>query len=154
MKIQECRYCGSKKFELEDRGVHKAVMCGECGKYLKFATKEETYLLSRVEKLEPPKPTIDTDDFKEEVKMSFGRAFNLINNPVTNNPINNPVTRDMMGMRLPHWKEDVIIKIQFPDEHSKMTTPYLYVESRFGRVPWIPTQIELFSREWVIVYGC
>ena len=76
--------------------------------------------------------------------MSFGRAFNFINNPVT---------KDRMGMRLPHWKEDVVIRIQFPDENSKMTAPYLYVESRFGRVPWIPTQIELFSRDWIIVYG-
>jgi hypothetical protein len=55
------------------------------------------------------------------------------------------------GMRLPTWKEDVIIKAQYPDEHSKMTAPYLYAESRFGRVPWKETNIELFSEEWAIV---
>lgn len=55
------------------------------------------------------------------------------------------------GMRLPFWKEDVIIKAQFPDEHSKMTAPYLYVESRFGRVPWKETMIELFSEHWEVV---
>jgi hypothetical protein len=32
-----------------------------------------------------------------------------------------------------------------------MTAPYLYVESRFGRVPWKETFIELFSEEWEIV---
>ena len=45
----------------------------------------------------------------------------------------------------------IFIAIQFPDEHSKMTAPYLYVESRFGRVPWKETMIELLSNEWQIV---
>ena len=39
------------------------------------------------------------------------------------------------GMRLPHWKEDVVMRAQFPDESRKMTAPYLYVESSLGRVP-------------------
>lgn len=55
------------------------------------------------------------------------------------------------GARLPKWSEDVIIRAQFPDEHSKMTAPYLYVENRFGRVPWKETMIELFSDDWEIV---
>lgn len=55
------------------------------------------------------------------------------------------------SVRLPHWSEDVIIKAQYPDENSKMTAPYLYVESRFGRVPWKETMIELFSDAWVII---
>ncbi len=32
-----------------------------------------------------------------------------------------------------------------------MTAPYLYVESRFGRVPWKETMIELLSEEWEVV---
>lgn len=56
-----------------------------------------------------------------------------------------------LGARLPKWKPDVVIRAQYPDEHSKMTAPYLYVESRFGRVPWKETMIELFSDEWEIV---
>ena len=72
--------------------------------------------------------------------LSFGRALDSVQN--------NPDTR---GMRLPSWKEDVIIKCQMPDENSKMTAPYLYVESRFGRVPWKETMIELFSIEWTVV---
>lgn len=55
------------------------------------------------------------------------------------------------GARLPQWKPDVVIRAQYPNEHSKMTAPYLYVESRFGRVPWKETMIELFSDEWEIV---
>jgi len=56
-----------------------------------------------------------------------------------------------LGARLPQWKPDVVIRVQYPDEHSKMTAPYLYVESQFGRVPWKETMIELFSDEWEIV---
>jgi hypothetical protein len=54
-------------------------------------------------------------------------------------------------MRLPQWQEDVKIKAQYPDEHSKMTSPYLYVVSRFGKVPWKETMVELFSEEWIVV---
>ncbi len=55
------------------------------------------------------------------------------------------------GARLPHWSSDVVIRAQFPDEHSKMTHPYLYVESRNGRVPWRETVVEMFSEDWEIV---
>ena len=55
-----------------------------------------------------------------------------------------------LSVRLPHWKPDVRIKMQPPDEHSKMTHPYLYVESRFGCVPWVITQVELMSNSWEI----
>ena len=71
-------------------------------------------------------------------RLDFGTAFRM-------------VKKYGKGMRLPHWKEDVVIRAQLPDEHSKMTAPYLYVESRFGRVPWKETMIELFSEDWEIV---
>ena len=54
-------------------------------------------------------------------------------------------------MRLPQWKEDVKIRAQIPDEHSKMTHPYLYVQSRFGCVPWKETVVELFSDDWEVI---
>ena len=71
--------------------------------------------------------------------MNFGSAFEQVK-----------VLRGK-GMRLPHWGDDVIIKAQYPDEKSKMTHPYLYVESRFGRVPWKETVVELFSEDWIVV---
>jgi hypothetical protein len=55
------------------------------------------------------------------------------------------------GFRLPAWSPEVIIRAQYPDAGSANTAPYLYVTSRFGRVPWIPTMIEIFSEEWEIV---
>ena len=72
--------------------------------------------------------------------LSFGRALDSVQD--------NPDTR---GMRLPSWKEDVVVRIQMPDANSKMTAPYLYVESRFGRVPWKETMIEMFSKKWQLV---
>lgn len=60
--------------------------------------------------------------------------------------------KEGMSARLPHWKPDVRIMLQTPDEHSKMTHPYLYAQSRFGCVPWIPTQIELLSEEWEVIF--
>lgn len=69
--------------------------------------------------------------------MNFGEAFEQV--------------KKGDGMRLPGWAPDVVIKAQFPDAHSKMTAPYLYVESRFGRVPWKETMIELFSEKWEVV---
>ena len=69
--------------------------------------------------------------------MIFGKAFEAV--------------KSGKGMRLPQWKEDVVIRAQYPDEQSKMTAPYLYVESRFGCVPWKETMIELFSEDWEIV---
>lgn len=72
--------------------------------------------------------------------LSFGKAFDTIR-----------MDTEILGMRLPSWKEDVVIRVQMPDANSKMTAPYLYVESRFGRVPWKETMIELFSKEWEVV---
>ena len=58
-------------------------------------------------------------------------------------------------IRLKEWLEDVLISIKTPDIDADQsnydfvhTTPYLYVCSNKGSVPWIPTQIELLSEEW------
>lgn len=51
-------------------------------------------------------------------------------------------------IRLPKWSTEVKIKQQLPEPHSLMSHPYLYADSRFGRVPWIPTWPELYAREW------
>lgn len=72
--------------------------------------------------------------------MTFGRAFDYINRQTIK-----------LGMRLTKWSVDVIVEVQFPDENSKMTAPYLYVESKHGRVPWIVNEIELFDDNWEVV---
>lgn len=42
--------------------------------------------------------------------MNFGEAFEAV--------------KQGKGMRLPKWAPDVVIRAQYPDEHSKMTAPY------------------------------
>ena len=76
-------------------------------------------------------------DREPTTNLTFGRAFEAV--------------KQGKGMRLPKWSPDVVIRAQYPDEHSKMTAPYLYVESRFGKVPWKETMVELFSTEWQVV---
>lgn len=83
-----------------------------------------------------PKKQFD-EAYRETSGLTFGLALEAM--------------KQGKAVRLPSWKEDVSIKAQFPDEHSKMTAPYLYVESRFGCVPWKETMIELFSDDWIIV---
>lgn len=61
-------------------------------------------------------------------------------------------TGKAVGMRLPNWLEDVVIKLQTPHENSDMTHPYLYAESRFGCVPWKETVVEMFSQNWQLVF--
>jgi hypothetical protein len=61
------------------------------------------------------------------------------------------VIEDKKGMRLEHWSKDVVIRAQFPNEISKMTHPYLYVDSIQGTVPWKETYLEMFSKKWEIV---
>lgn len=41
------------------------------------------------------------------------------------------------------------VKAQFPDENSKMTLPYLYIEYPNGnRCPWLASQTDLLAEDW------
>ena len=56
-------------------------------------------------------------------------------------------------VKLPYWSDDVFLSAQQPDENSKMTHPYIYVTSRYGLVPWVATQVEMWSDKWMVVDG-
>lgn len=44
------------------------------------------------------------------------------------------------------------VKAQFPDAHSKMTLPYLYMKNAQGDlVPWLISQGDVFSDDWELV---
>lgn len=51
------------------------------------------------------------------------------------------------------------IRAQFPDAHSKMTHPYLYIEYPAGhpaypngsRVPWLASQTDILAEDWSVV---
>lgn len=43
------------------------------------------------------------------------------------------------------------LTLQVPDEHSKMTLPYIYITTVQGdRVPWLASQTDLLANDWVL----
>ena len=52
---------------------------------------------------------------------------------------------------------NLVVKLQRPDAHSKMSRPYLYVEHLsednkivLARFPWIPTHPDILSNNWEV----
>lgn len=53
------------------------------------------------------------------------------------------------------------IELQTPDEHSKMTSPYIFIDTTGlntentaapkSRVPWLASQTDMLAEDWVIV---
>lgn len=54
----------------------------------------------------------------------------------------------------------IFIKLQVPDEHSKMTSPYIYINTTGLRsnnpdasrscVPWLASQTDMLAEDWEI----
>lgn len=41
------------------------------------------------------------------------------------------------------------IELQVPDEHSKMTLPYIFMRTADGNlVPWLASQTDLLAEDW------
>lgn len=48
--------------------------------------------------------------------------------------------------------KDLKVKIQYPDEFSKMTLPYLYIEYPDGkRCPWLASQTDMLTDDWAVL---
>lgn len=44
------------------------------------------------------------------------------------------------------------LMLQVPDEHSKMSLPYVYMKTADNKlVPWLCSQTDLLATDWVIV---
>lgn len=44
------------------------------------------------------------------------------------------------------------LELQRPDEHSKMTLPYIFMFTAQGdRVPWLASQTDMLAEDWVLV---
>jgi len=44
------------------------------------------------------------------------------------------------------------VQLQSPDENSKMSLPYLYIEYPDGqRCPWLASQTDILANDWTIV---
>lgn len=45
----------------------------------------------------------------------------------------------------------LLVKAQFPDENSKMSLPYLYIEYPNGdRCPWLASQTDIMAEDWTV----
>lgn len=63
--------------------------------------------------------------------------------------------REKPGRDVVAWREGwngkcLRIKCQYPDDMSKMTLPYIYLEypDGVGRVPWVASQTDIFAQDW------
>lgn len=60
------------------------------------------------------------------------------------------------GVRRSGWNgAGLTVRMQVPDEHSKMTLPYLYIEypadhrvTPGARCPWLASQTDILAQDW------
>jgi len=65
-----------------------------------------------------------------------------------------------LRVRRANWNgKQMWLELQVPDEHSKMTLPYIYIEYPKGhpaypkgcRVPWLASQTDILATDWDVV---
>lgn len=73
-------------------------------------------------------------------EMSFGQAIELLKTGAC-------VARE-------GWNgKGQYLSLQRPDEHSKMTLPYIYIRTVQGDlVPWLASQTDMLSEDWMTCY--
>jgi len=73
---------------------------------------------------------------EEETVLVFGEAVEWLKN-------GGKVTRK-------GWNgKGMYLEMQIPDEHSKMTLPYIYMKTAQGDlVPWLASQTDVLSEDW------
>ena len=48
--------------------------------------------------------------------------------------------------------KNMYLELQVPDEHSKMTLPYIYMYTAQGDlVPWLASQTDMLSTDWMVL---
>jgi hypothetical protein len=63
------------------------------------------------------------------------------------------------GIRRQGWNgQGLTVKVQFPDKGSMNTVPYFYIKYPDDhkmypglRVPWVPSQTDMFADDWIIL---
>ena len=79
--------------------------------------------------------------------MNFGQAIELL--------------KEGKKARRKGWNgKGIFIELQVPDEYSKMTHPYIYIDTtglstdnpdaRKNRVPWLASQTDMLSNDWEV----
>jgi hypothetical protein len=79
--------------------------------------------------------------------MNFGQAIELL--------------KQDKKVRRKGWNgKGIFIKLQMPDKYSKMTHPYIYIDTTGletsnpnapkDRVPWLASQTDMLSEDWEV----
>ena len=80
--------------------------------------------------------------------MNFGQALEALK-------LSSKVARE-------GWNgKGIFIELQVPDEFSKMTSPYIFIDTTGlqtdnskapkSRVPWLASQTDMLAEDWVII---
>lgn len=80
--------------------------------------------------------------------MTFGSALHAL--------------KDGLQVRRRGWNgKGIFIELQVPDEHSKMTSPYIFIDTSGlqtdnpdapkSRVPWLASQTDMLAEDWEVV---
>lgn len=49
--------------------------------------------------------------------------------------------------------KNMYLELQVPDEHSKMTLPYIYMKTADNNlVPWLASQTDMLADDWSIYF--
>ena len=61
--------------------------------------------------------------------------------------------RDGERVARTNWNgKNQFLELQVPDEHRKMTLPYIYITTVQGdRVPWHASQTDILANDWGLV---
>ena len=76
MKSYACTKCGSVDVFIKDRGNQKALICGDCGSWLKWIGKAELPLVERYIENNSDIEKIEINIFKKELN-SYIQRLNL-----------------------------------------------------------------------------
>ncbi len=92
-------------------------------------------------------------DMPDEIKKSVGTDNNNPN--VFSNDFSDALLLLKSGHRVARegWNgKGMWIQAQYPDAHSKMTLPYIYMKTVQGDlVPWLASQTDILSSDWAAV---
>lgn len=70
-------------------------------------------------------------------KISFGEAIKVLK-------------RGGKVCRIGWNGKNMWLKLQIPDEHSKMTLPYIYMfTAQKDLVPWLASQSDILAEDWI-----
>ena len=87
----------------------------------------------------------DEQDHLDEEQVSFSAALDAV--------------KSGKAIRRAGWNgSGLSVKAQYPDAHSKMSLPYLYIEypknaktTPGARCPWLASQTDIMADDWVVI---